>query len=93
MSNPKQHACALLKYRDRYLELCETSQGNRWRLISQKHSYRKSDEDEVLLDDIVFCPGCGKDYRLDTTHKPAGRPQLQKILARIRSKARKEIAP
>jgi hypothetical protein len=87
MSNPKQHACALLKYRDHYLELCTTSQGSRWRLITQKHSYGQSDEDEVLLDNIMFCPACGKDFRLSSTYNVVGRPQLARILATIRRKA------
>jgi len=60
MSRARRHVCAMLKYRNYYLEQCDTLEGSRWRLILQKYSSGPNDNDIVLLDNVMFCPWCGK---------------------------------
>ena len=74
------HQCEFLKYQGRYLQFCCEGRGNaRWRLIWAKTG-EPSDCDEVFVQNVLYCPCCGKDMRAGVGTEPAGRPEEARLL-------------
>ncbi len=68
------HSCELLEYEHQKLELvCPGTQYQRW-------AYVWEESGQVILQMVLFCPGCGKDLREDTLWQIAGRPVFNEIV-------------
>jgi hypothetical protein len=59
------HLCPSMSREGRYLQYCCAGKRNaRWRLILPTESTGE-DEESVILQNVLFCPSCGKDLQVE----------------------------
>ena len=80
------HQCEILELQGRYLEyVCAGKHNARWRLIHDMDGdIEEYDErDEVFMQRVLFCPGCGKDLRGDISTHSIGQPYENEVLKKV----------
>lgn len=76
------HQCKILKLEGKHLHYLDSGH-KRWLLCFVTHPDKIGDldaVDQVLMQTVLFCPGCGKDLRKDTFANYIGKPYRNKTL-------------
>ena len=77
------HQCEVLELNGRYLEYAFKDSGReRWYLVHAIRGQVPDERDQIIMNHVLFCPGCGLDLRASTGSDYPGKPHMSKVLAK-----------